>query len=249
MALPGYVRILTFLATLSVPAVAQDRAALPVQNNLLTIQLAEADQHLAQRQVPAYPPLAKAARIEGVVRLKLLVDASGNVTQVLDPSGHPLLVGAAIEVTHRYRYRPFEVAGAPSSVVVEAAVSFVLSPDPPSPLIPFPAITDLDSVAIEYANGLVSLRISGMGLVEYEGASEVAIEGKHQRFIGSEDLERLMQVFRDADFFSLRDDYVVGATDVGRTRTLIRVGTLQKSVTDDWVQVPPVLKSVQEAIL
>jgi ankyrin repeat protein len=94
----------------------------------------------------------------------------------------------------------------------------------------------------------VNLRISGTGSVEYDGA-EVAIEGKHQRHIGSDDVEHLLQAFRDADFFSLRDDYTVGATDVGQTRTSIRVGTLQKNITDDWVRVPPVLKSVQDAVL
>ncbi len=110
MAPPKYLRILTFLTALSIPA-AQDRTALPVPNNLpAAIPIADADQHLVHRQVPAYPPLAKAALFEGVVRLKLLVDPSGTVTQVLDPSGPPLLVRAAIEAAHQYRYRPFEVA-------------------------------------------------------------------------------------------------------------------------------------------
>jgi TonB family protein len=250
MAPPKHLRILTFLTALSIPAAAQDRTALPVPNNLpAAIPIADADRHLVHRQVPAYPPLAKAARFEGVVRLKLLVDPSGTVTQVLDPSGPPLLVRAAIEAAHQYRYRPFEVAGAPGSVVVEAAVSFLLISEAPSQPIPFPAITDLASVVIEYANGFVSLRVSGTGLVEYDGAAEVAIEGKHRRYIGSDDVERMLQAFRDADFFSLRDDYTVGATDVGQTRTFIRVGALQKNITDDWVRVPPVLKSVQEAVL
>jgi TonB family protein len=239
-----------FLAALGIPTAAQDRTALTIEENLsAAIPIAEADQHLIHRQVPAYPPLARAARFEGVVRLKLLVDPSGTVTQVLNPSGPPLLVRAAIEAAQRYRYRPFEVAGVPTSLVVEAAVSFLLTPEPPSTPIPFPAITDLSTVVIAYSNGFVTLRISGTGLVEYEGTSEVAIEGKHQRYIGSDDVEHMLRAFRDADFFSLRDDYVVGATDVGQTRTSIQIGALQKNITDDWVQVPPVLKSVQEAIL
>jgi len=249
MALPRYLRILTFLTALVFPAAAQDRTALPIENSFpATILITEAEQHLAHRQIPAYPPLAKAARVEGVVRLKLLVDSSGTVIQVFDPSGPPLLVRAAIETAQQYRYRPFEVAGVPGSVVVEAAVSFLLSPEPPSPPIPFPAITDLTTVVIEYSSGFVNLRISGTGSVEYDGA-EVAIEGKPQRHIGSDDVEHLLQAFRDADFFSLRDDYTVGATDVGQTRTFIRVGTLQKNITDDWVQVPSILKSVQDAVL
>ena len=249
MVLPRYLRVLTFLATLAIPARAQDHSAPPIQNNLpASIPIAEADQHLVHRQVPAYPPLAKAARVEGVVRLKLLVDSSGIVTKVTDPSGPPLLVRAAVEAAQQFRYRPFEVAGAPASVVVETAISFLLT-EPSSPPIPFPAITDLSTVVIEYANGFVSLRISGTGLVEYEGTSGVAIEGRHQRLIGTDDVELILRTFRDADFFSLRDDYIAGATDVGQTRTSIRVGPLQKNITDDWVRVPPALKSVQEAVL
>src|ERR1035441_11111686 len=92
----------------------QDRHIQPVEDRSSTlIPIHEADQHLIQRKPPRYPPLAKAARIQGVVRLRLLVDSSGFVTQVLEPSGHPLLVRAATEAAQQYRYRPFEVAGTP----------------------------------------------------------------------------------------------------------------------------------------
>lgn len=113
----------------------------------------------------------------------------------------------------------------------------------------FPQVTDLGSVLIEFGDGSISLRIGGNGLVEYDGVSGVVIEGKHQRYIESEDIQHMLQAFRRADFFSLRDDYSVGATDVGQTRTSIRIGTSQKSITDDWVQVPPALKALQDAVL
>jgi len=213
-----------------------------------TIPIGEADQHLMQRNLPIYPPIAKAARVEGVVRLKLLVDADGSVLQVLEPSGHPFLVRAATEAAKQYRYRPFEVAGAPAAVLVQATVSFSLSP-PTSSAVPFPDVTDVASVLIEYEDSRISLRVGGNGLVEYAGASRVVIEGKHRRHIEPEDVQQLIQAFRHANFFSLSDDYTVGATDVGQTRTSIRIGASLKSITDDWVQVPPALKAVQDAVL
>ena len=183
------------------------------------------------------------------MRLKLLVDPHGIAARVLEPTGHPFLVRAATEAAKQYRYRPFEVSGAPATVLVEAVVSFSLNPGPSSPPIPFPAVTDLGSVLIEYGDGSISLRIGGNGLVEYDGVLGVAIEGKHQRHIEAEDIQKLLEAFRRGDFFSLRDDYSVGATDVGQTRTSIRIGDARKSITDDWVQVPPVLKAVQNAVL
>lgn len=43
---------------------------------------------------PAYPPLAKAARIQGVVISRLEFNADGNVSKVEIVSGHPLLAKA-----------------------------------------------------------------------------------------------------------------------------------------------------------
>jgi protein TonB len=41
--------------------------------------------------LPEYPPIAKAARVDGQVVFKVDVDGSGNVTNFVFESGHPLL--------------------------------------------------------------------------------------------------------------------------------------------------------------
>jgi hypothetical protein len=47
MALPRYLRILTFLTALGILTAAHDRTALPIENSLpVAIPIAEADQHL-----------------------------------------------------------------------------------------------------------------------------------------------------------------------------------------------------------
>lgn len=144
---------------------------------------------------------------------------------------------------------PFEANGAASMSIVEAEVVFSLASESTSPRIPFPDISDTGSIVIEYGNGFFNLRIEGSGLVEYDGLSDIAIEGKHQRHIMSDEFDQLLQAFRSADYFSLRNDYSVGATDVGQTRTSIRIGNAQKTIIDDWVQVPPPLRAVQDAVL
>jgi TonB family protein len=218
-------------------------------NRATTITVSEGQNHLLEARPPVYPPLAKAARIEGSVRLMLQVGATGAVVRVVPLSGHPLLIGAAIEAAKQYRYQPFEVNGAPADVDIEAVITFSRSDRTPSPSIPFPKVSDINTVVMEYDDGRIDIRISGSGLVDFNGTSGVIVEGKHQRRIQPQAIQQLLEVFRKADFFSLRDDYSVGATDVGRTTTSIQIDNSRKSIADDWVEVPPALKAIQDAIL
>jgi len=243
-------RSLAAVIGICVSVMAQTPPAAPSgSHDASPIPLAEAAAHLLQHDEPVYPPLAKAARIEGTVQLVLRVDPYGVVAGVVKTAGHPLLTRAAQQTALLYRYRPFEVGGVPSGVLVEASVAFVIAGRAPHPHTPFPDVPDLAQVVMEYGDGSVNLRVTGEGIVEYEGMAGVAVAGKHQRRIGRDEVQHLLQAFRDADFFSLSDDYSVGATDVGATTTSIQVGAAKKAITDDWVQVPPVLKAVQKAIL
>lgn len=246
MKLHTYVAILMLALATSTLAAAQSLPCVPAPN-LARIPLDEADLHLIDRKPPNYPPIAKLAKIEGTVRLALWVDSKGAAICVVESSGPPLLMRAATDAAEHYRYRPFEVKGAAADVVVEAVVVFSLHVE--APKIPFPEVTDIDSVVMEYDDGSVRVRVNGSGIVEYNGTSDVVVERKHERRIKPEEVQQLLEEFRKADFFSLSDDYTVSASDVGSTTTWIQVGSLRKVITDNWVEVPPVLKAVQDAIL
>jgi ankyrin repeat protein len=212
-----------------------------------TIPLNEAEQHLIEHNTPTYPPIAKLAGIEGAVRLTLEVNQSGEVVRVIESSGPPLLLRPASDAAEHYRYRPFVINGEPADVLVEALATFQLHVA--TPPVPFPEISDISSVLIEYTDGSVHVRVSGNGLVEYEGRDTGVVEGKHKRQISKEEVQHLLEAFRKADFFSLNDDYSVAATDVGTETTSIQIGNQQKSITDNYVQVPAALKDVQSAIM
>jgi ankyrin repeat protein len=92
------------------------------------------------------------------------------------------------------------------------------------------------------------LRVTGNGIVEYEGTEFVVIEGKHERRIEPEEVQQLIEVFRKADFFSLGDDYSVSAEDAGSQSTSIQIGSMRKTISSN-IQIPLALKTVQEAIL
>ncbi len=76
---------------------------------------------------PTYPPLARAAQIEGDVLLQVVVGPDGNVTEVeVSRSVHPLLDDAAREAVLKYGYEPGLRNGAPDTFRVQVTVSFRL---------------------------------------------------------------------------------------------------------------------------
>jgi TonB family protein len=71
---------------------------------------------------PLYPPLAQQARIQGTVRLEVLIAADGAVKQVRLISAHPMLAGAVLEAVKKWRYRPTLLDGEPVEVLTQVEV-------------------------------------------------------------------------------------------------------------------------------
>lgn len=82
---------------------------------------------LVSQKPPVYPPDAKAARIQGVVKLSAVVGKDGHVQRLDVLSGHPLLVPAAIEAVKEWVYEPTLLNGEPVAVVTQISVNFTLS--------------------------------------------------------------------------------------------------------------------------
>jgi TonB family protein len=82
---------------------------------------------LTNKTQPVYPPLAKQARIQGVVKLQTLIDAEGRVKSLQAISGHPLLVPAALEAVRQWTYQATLLNGNPVEVVTQVDVNFTLA--------------------------------------------------------------------------------------------------------------------------
>ena len=68
---------------------------------------AAAQQHkigVAKYELPKYPPIARAARVEGSVQMELRVAFGGAVKQVTVIAGHPLLKAAAVDTVKSWRF-------------------------------------------------------------------------------------------------------------------------------------------------
>ena len=81
---------------------------------------------LIYRIEPTYPPLARQARIQGVVVLTAVIDKGGNIQNLQVVSGHPMLAPAAIEAVKQWRYKPFLLNGQPLEVETTVTVTFQL---------------------------------------------------------------------------------------------------------------------------
>lgn len=76
---------------------------------------------------PAYPPMARTARIQGPVELRAIISKEGTIENLRVVSGHPMLAQAALDAVRQWRYRPYILNGAPVEVETEVIVKFVLS--------------------------------------------------------------------------------------------------------------------------
>jgi protein TonB len=87
------------------------------------VQLAK----LISQPKPVYPPLAKQARISGIVRFNAIIGIDGRIQNLtLVPGGHPLLVPAAQEAVKQWIYQPTLLNGEPVEVVTQIDVNFTL---------------------------------------------------------------------------------------------------------------------------
>ena len=82
---------------------------------------------LTSRMMPIYPPLARQARIQGVVRLEAVIGEDGAIRELRVVSGHPLLIPAALSAVKQWRYQPTLLNGLPVPVITQVEVRFTLS--------------------------------------------------------------------------------------------------------------------------
>jgi protein TonB len=81
---------------------------------------------LVRQPRPVYPPLAKQARIQGVVKLNAIISRDGTIMNLSVISGHPLLVPSAMDAVKQWVYQPTLLNGEPVEVVTQIDVNFTL---------------------------------------------------------------------------------------------------------------------------
>jgi len=129
--LPVTVGILLIAASAS-HAVAQQ----PAQNSKPVTPADEVSQPTLIRRVrPVYPPIAEAARVQGVVVVKATIDQAGKVkaAEILR-SPNDFLSEAAVTAVRQWEYRPAAVKGVPISTTTTVEIPFYLADKTALPL-------------------------------------------------------------------------------------------------------------------
>ena len=81
---------------------------------------------LVKKVIPEYPPLAKTARVSGVVRLLGIIAKDGTIKNLQLIGGHPLLARAALDAVKQWIYQPTLLNGQPVEVIAPIDVNFTL---------------------------------------------------------------------------------------------------------------------------
>src|ERR1019366_8942347 len=86
---------------------------------------------LVRQPKPVYPPLAKQARISGVVHLAAVISKDGTIQDLKVISGLPLLIPSALEAVKQWVYQRTLLNGEPVEVSTQIDVNYTLSDGPP----------------------------------------------------------------------------------------------------------------------
>lgn len=251
----GYSRVLIFVLTMVITLPVTCQEAKPQSHEPISPNQKEVAAHLigeapvVRIDVSKFPEFNEA----GALPVELFVDEQGNVTSAKlegpDDSDSADLTKAQLEMIKAMiaegekigmtlHFRPFEQDGHP----VPARFGFPIQVSPieqPVKHVPFPQIHNWNSVKITLSRtGCLgscpsySVEVLGNGTVRYNGGSYVAITGSHRGSISSDAVFQIVEAFRAVDYFSLKDKYMWGATDLPTYKTSISVDGKTKEVVD-----------------
>jgi TonB family protein len=80
---------------------------------------------LVKRVMPIYPADAREKGIEGIVKLKVIVQKDGSVRVLGVVEGDPALSPAAVEAVRQWRYEPWQLNGQP--IDLDTTIDLVFS--------------------------------------------------------------------------------------------------------------------------
>ena len=75
---------------------------------------------------PVYPAIAKTAHVSGTVMLHAIIAKDGSIQELTYVSGPALLMKAAMDAVHEWRYKPTMLNGDPVEVDTTISVVFTL---------------------------------------------------------------------------------------------------------------------------
>jgi hypothetical protein len=228
-------------------------------------------------QVREHLPTDRPERLSELVRVDGVADTDHLYRRqrfgiVIDRIGHPSLVkylpstepeqvpppavtDSAIGQIRTWTFAPFPLEGHPVYARFVAEFTLVPEQDRPAVHIAFPPVTDVTKVVMTYdeagpKNLPRAVTVHGDGKVEIANTS-VLSQQHFQATIPQEQVLSLIDGFRRADFFSLKDSYGGGPADGIRRKLSITIDGQTKTISDDEGQfggLPDTVMEVESAL-
>jgi TonB family protein len=101
--------------------------------DVLQVDAKTIQQHIDHQVSPFYPPIAKAAHIQGTVVVDLRIGTTGKIESMKVVSGPAMLQQAAMDCLKQWTFHPFEKDGVPVAATGPASIIFILSDYHPAP--------------------------------------------------------------------------------------------------------------------
>jgi TonB family protein len=116
------------LLALTIPAL----VVLVHAQTAITVDEQTLRQHVDHRVAPLYPPIAKAALIEGTVVFDIGIGTTGKIESMKVVSGPAMLRQAAMDGLKQWTFKPFVKDGSPSVATGRLSIIFDLGNDHPT---------------------------------------------------------------------------------------------------------------------
>lgn len=207
--------------------------------NPIKIEPREMQNHRVGRPKPLHSDFLAYEGWNDLIRLEVIVDTSGQVESAQAISGPLAFFSQAEEIERNRRFKPFQRDGMPVRASFDDGVAIASAERWADTEVPFPQINDWNTLVIRLKRTRCygpcpsySVEVHGNGEVEFSGISNVSSPGRHSTKISKELVQQLVAAFREANYFSLRDEYVAPITDLPTFTTSIEFDNSRKSVKD-----------------
>lgn len=119
--------VLTRAALAAMVAVAVFGQSVSVSDKPVRVGGNEQQGKIVKMVRPVYPPEAKAAGVEGLVRLEVQIGKDGKVTDTKVLEGHEQLLESAVTAVSKWEWRPTLLNGEPVAVITDVDVKYTLA--------------------------------------------------------------------------------------------------------------------------
>ena len=186
-----------------------------------------------------HSPDAEARQFDAAVVLEVIVSVGGNVESALAIDGPKKFFSEAEAIERDRQFKSFEQDGIAVRALIKDWVQIVPPEQWAKKQVPFPELKDLSTLRMSLRRTscfgdcpAYSVEVRGDGDIVYRGERSVLITGEHHARISRQEVAKLLDAFRNADYFSLKDGYSQFVTDVPSFTTAIEFDGHKKSVGD-----------------